>query len=384
MKRWQSERTVKRILLVVDDCQSGDALRILPFLRKIREQHPEAYCVLLTNEEVLPVVEHADVYDRVVLSAGLFSLHSTSLPKLIHKTSKAIQVLRQIGSGYDLVITFWWGTTLLHVLGLLAGWRGRRVGYSRRLPQLLTCRLGPFNVHEGYNRQHGALLKAAGIEMTDVTAATFDVKREDDAHIQQVLVEHGIPDTAPLIVLHSGSDWACQQWRQERWAALADELVRRFRATIVFTGLERESGYIRDIQRRMIAPSYSLAGCTPIPLLAALLARASLCVCIDSMVFELSQAVGIPAVVLAGPTAPGEVIPGVHRPLIVKQMDTERVLAIHRCKVTILPGQAPTKREDGCQLYQCPMAGLTEITVPEILTAVDGHLSVRVGVDGER
>ena len=150
--------------------------------------------------------------------------------------------------------------------------------------------LGPFKWNESHPPQHATLLRAAGIEADEVARPYISYSDENKATITRTLQEHRLAGNERLIVLHPGSDWACQQWLQERWSELADALVTRYGATILFTGSASETAYIEDIQKRMKAPSVSLTGKTTLPEMAALLSRSLLCVCTDSAIFELTQA----------------------------------------------------------------------------------------------
>jgi ADP-heptose:LPS heptosyltransferase len=278
--------------------------------------------------------------------------------------------------GYDLVLTFWWGTTALHLLGYAAGWRGERVGYTRGMPGLLTSRIGAFDSHQDHKIQHDRLLRAADIEPPAPEASRVRFTPADADHVAALLQEYQLVGK-PLIVLHPGADWACQQWQQERWMVLADELASRYQAAIVFTGVESEASYIATIQGEMSAPSVSLAGRTTLMQLAALLTKATAAVCVDSAIFELTQAANLPAVVLTGPTRPEQVMPGAHKPIILRRMDADRYATIRACRQT-------RYMDGGCHEYACPFAGLREISVAGALDAVERQMQgARQGVQGQ-
>jgi ADP-heptose:LPS heptosyltransferase len=352
---------VKRILLIVDYCHTGDALRIAPHVDAVRERYPRSHITLVANEHTLPVFEQPPVYDRIVLSR-LYDLPAMAgWDGRLSQAGEWLRLARRTGTGYDLVITFWWGTPPLHLLGLFASPLGRRIGYTRKLPWLLTSRMGMLPDDDPV-AEHAALLRLAGIEVARA-GPRMRYTEAEAAEAARLLEEHGLDGAQPVVAVHPGSDWACQQWRPERWAALADAIATRFGAAIVFTGVSSEAGYVEGIRRQMRAPAVSLVGRTTLGQLAALLARVRLCVCVDSAVYELTQAMGVPAVVLAGPTSPERVVPGIRLPVIVNPLDDQRRREINDCRVV-------HDGDGGCGNHQCPMAGLREISTVDALRAV--------------
>ncbi|HEY6203808.1 MAG TPA: glycosyltransferase family 9 protein, partial [Candidatus Limnocylindria bacterium] len=173
-------------------------------------------------------------------------------------------------------------------------------------------------------------------------------------------------DETRLVVLHPGSDWACQQWLIDRWAELADVLVTDYEASIVFTGAAAEASYIESIRASMRAGSVSLAGATTLPQVEALLSRALLCICVDSAVYDLALGTRTPVVVLAGPTDTERGALDRPIPLVVNRTPPGLRDEINRCK-------EPKDVFGGCLNYACPMAGLRHISVSAVLETVAAH-----------
>jgi ADP-heptose:LPS heptosyltransferase len=359
---------VRRILLVVERCGAGEAVRVMPYVTIVRELYPHAHIALLVNDDAAAVFAHGEVFDRVVISRLLYHVPRSHLGRRFSQAREFFRLVWQLGFGYDLVITYYSGHKLLRLLAYVVGGAGQAdcIGYSEQPTRLLSRQLGPFDWNTTDPWQHIALVRAIGCTMDEPIAPCLSYTHDDSALIARRLLEHGLRNPNSLIVLHPGADWACQQWLQRRWAELADELAIRFSADIVFTGTSNEIGYIEDIQRYMHAPSVSLAGLTTLPQVAALLARSCLCICVDSAIFELTQATGTAAVVLAGPTRPENVVPGKRPTLIVKRMSMQLADTITRCK-----DSGDRKALGGCLNYQCPMAGLREISVADVLEAVE-------------
>lgn len=360
-----------RILVMLDHCGPGDALRISFCLSMIRQHYPAAHIVLLVDEAAFPVMERARVVDKIVVSRLYAQKSASPLRVRLAKVRELVRLAVKLGVGYDLVLTLGWGTTLLNILGRLTG--RRRVGYANGLPSLLSCNLGRYDHERGPVEQNLRLLAVAGLHLRAKPTLSTIHSAADVRAVQRLIEEYGLAAAAPLIVLHTGSDWACQQWVPARWAELADRLVADYAATIVFTGEAGEQEYIRGIQTLMRAPSVSLAGKTSLPQLEALLSRASTCICTGTVIYELAQAANIPTIVVAGPTrVEFEMgLKAARIPIMVNRASRELQHAISDCQAT----KAAVR---GCLNYGCPMAELRDVQVQDVLNAIGHQGAVRV------
>ncbi|HEX9038840.1 MAG TPA: glycosyltransferase family 9 protein [Ktedonobacterales bacterium] len=366
----------ERILLIIDPCSAGESLRVAPYVRMIRRSAPSAFITLAGNQDALNALGRLEEIDRSIRSdLYLYRPYHPLITRLL-QIRAWLGLLARVGVGYDRALTFYWGGPLQHALAF-AVCRGARAGYGSYPAALsrwlLTSRLGAFQCKERHAPQHMALLRAAGIEPGAEVLPSMQLTEADSLAVTLLLQEHLVAEDAPLLILHPGSDWACQQWLQSRWAELGDALATRYPGSaILFTGTANETRYVEAIQERMASSSTSFTGKTTLSQLAALLARASLCVCVDSAVFEVTQAVGIPVVALAGPSRPDTGLSGAVAPVIVRRMDDELALKIGVCQ-----DKHNANNEPGCWDYSCPMSGLREITVADALQAVESAMSRR-------
>jgi len=107
-----------------------------------------------------------------------------------------------------------------------------------------------------------------------------------------------------MIAINPVAQWKTKLWENAKFAELADFLVDRYAATVVFSGGPADRPIVEDIRSRMRARSLNLAGRTTLIELAALYEQAVCLVSTDTGPMHLGAAVGIPVVALFGPTAP--------------------------------------------------------------------------------
>ncbi|MCP9947464.1 SDR family NAD(P)-dependent oxidoreductase [Actinomadura madurae] len=115
-----------------------------------------------------------------------------------------------------------------------------------------------------------------------------------------------VPSPAPgAAVVHPGAAFPARRWPAERFAAVAAAL-RDGGERVVVTGGPGEAHLARRVVRLAgLDGAADLAGRTPLPELAALVAGARLVVCGDTGVAHLATAFRTPSVLLFGPTPPG-------------------------------------------------------------------------------
>jgi ADP-heptose:LPS heptosyltransferase len=114
--------------------------------------------------------------------------------------------------------------------------------------------------------------------------------------VPSLLERVGLDPAAPFILLHPGASARARRYPAERFGAVARHLARRVLPVLV-TGVERESAQIEELRQH--APNiHCLIGGTTMAEYAALVERAALVICNDSLPMHLADAVGTPAVIL--------------------------------------------------------------------------------------
>ncbi len=111
------------------------------------------------------------------------------------------------------------------------------------------------------------------------------------------------------VVIHPGAGWVMRRWPEERFAQLADWLVKNCGAQVSLVGGEEEQPLAERIHGRMTAPAENMAGALALPQLAEYLAESALFIGNDTGTLHLAAAVGVPTVGLFGPGDPEKVRP---------------------------------------------------------------------------
>ncbi len=294
-KRLPKDFAPKRILVVKLD-HLGDVLLATPVFSNLRQAYPDAELHALTGAWSRVVLErHPDVNKVLEYNSPVFC--RTGRPTSLRETFRRYKQLRH--QKYDLLVA------------LRSDWRAICFALLRVTPKRLdratlqvANKLGfpQFTgIHE--TTRNLDVLQKAGIP-TPIQTTIFSVAAEDEKWASDFLEALQIDKERPLIAIHPGSPIPIKRWMPERYAELADWLIARKRAQILFVGVEDEIPIITDIQGLMRAETNNVAGKTNLTQLASILQTCSVFIGNDSGPMHLAAAVGIPTIGLYGPGDP--------------------------------------------------------------------------------
>ncbi len=147
--------------------------------------------------------------------------------------------------------------------------------------------------------QNQAILRLLPGDFAAVDSVLDDLKwfRDDPSWVDRLGEDN---NSLPLAVIHAGAS------KRDRWVPIhlageiANWLVRDRHFRVIFTGVQEESSYHREILRLTDPSVISLAGKLSIPQLMGLLRGARLVVSTDTGVGHLSMSLGTPTVMLYG------------------------------------------------------------------------------------
>ena len=181
---------------------------------------------------------------------------------------------------------------------------------------------------------------------------------EAERKVTALLAANGVTEKS-FVHLHPASRWKFKCWPAEKCAELIDRLSETGEQVVLTAaGDPAEALLVENILKHTRAPVVNLAGSLSIKELVALIAKAKLSICVDSMPMHVASAVGTPVVALFGPS--GDVEWGPWR------VESEVVTSSHPCRPC---------GNDGCgggKVSEC----LTTLEVDRVFAAV-GRLLAR-------
>ncbi len=304
----------KRIL-VVKPSSLGDVVHTLPVVHAIKRCFPTCHLGWIVQKPFNEILESDPAIDEIIP----IHIPSTSDPlarrgTFFRATVATLSVLRALRSRfnenpYDVVLD-------LHA-SFRSGLLGRtnpdsvRIGFAdaKELNTLFQDHL----IEPGPDRVHAVDKNLAFAEHVGCPTVPEDLSLVVDPQAQErvrsFLEGAGIRDGNRSVYANPTARWETKFWTVEGWAALADLLIERSKASVVFAGSPADVPYIEEITSRMDRKALVAAGKLNLAEAAALIEKSDVYVGVDSGPMHIAAFVGTPVVALFGPTEPAKVGP---------------------------------------------------------------------------
>ena len=290
LKGW-NKQDVKNVLIFAQK-RMGDTVASIPTLRAIRWSLPQSRIFICIPPYIKDIVERIENLDEIIeIDSG------ESLLK------RAKKIRQYSDSRYDLAIDLTCDYTLEAALLSFLSRAKFRVGYDTFGRGFLFNRSIPHRNRSVHMIEELlGIVKSINIGTDDktlkITASAPALKK-----VSQFLLDQKIREGDWLVGIHPGGFYPTQRWFPERFAQLADEVIRRLQVKVVLLGGPREKKTIEFISENMenqavIFAQHSIAE------LMALIQSCRLLICNNSGPLHLATALGTPTVSIMGPTLP--------------------------------------------------------------------------------
>jgi ADP-heptose:LPS heptosyltransferase len=299
MNEWLA---AKNILAVRLD-NIGDVVMLGPALRTVKETSPQAHLTLLASPAgsnavpLLPWIDDVITWRPVWQDVGTLSGGQVRrMPFDPERERELISMLAE--RKFDAALIFTSFSQTPHVPGYVCYLAGiaLRAGESKEFGgSTLTTELrgAPDELHQV--ERNLRLVEHLGFVARDRRLKLVIPEQARQA-VPSLLERVGFDPAAPFLLVHPGASAQARRYPVERFGIVARLLSRRGWPILV-TGLEREATLLAELMQQ--APNARcLVGGTTVAEYAALVERAALVICNDTLPMHLADAVGTPEVVL--------------------------------------------------------------------------------------
>lgn len=274
-----------RVLAVCTGGGIGDLLAATPAMSALA-RHFDSPVTALVSPYAKPMLEDHPAIASVMVDDGRRPFE---------------ELLKEVkAGGFTHAVVFWSNPRVASLV-----WRAGipvRAGQSRRLYSFLYTVRVPVRTESGDASSHWTdvqmdYARALGAQpRPDDFKIDIAIRPRDDAEAQAVLQAAGVHE--PFVVWHAARGLSPDrvEWPAEAFAAVGDALGKAFDARVVLSGSADDAASLERVASAMSVPNVSLAGKTSLRGLAALLARATVVVALDSGPMHIAAAVGAPTV----------------------------------------------------------------------------------------
>ena len=291
-KRKNVEKMEYRKILVIQLWGIGETVLVLPSIEALRKKFPSAQI------DVLATPRNKDVFFN---NKSINGLHAVKLNPF-----SVIGFILKNMKKYDLAVDM---EEYLNISSIISFFVGKKiVGYSHGS----RAKLYDFKVN--YNdSQHASqtfldLARALNIKYDFEKLPNLNYSKSDKNKVDRFLKDNKVKDTDVIVCVAPGAAESAKSriWPFERYAELCDEIIAKYNAKIVFTGIPEESSLIKSIQDRMEAKDRTMntAGQINLNQLFYLISKCKLFVGNDAGPMHIAAAQGIKTLGLFGPNLP--------------------------------------------------------------------------------
>lgn len=272
----------------------GDLLCAVPALRALRAAYPAARITYVGLEPTRAMVDRlSHLIDDFIALPGY-----PGLPEVAHDPAALPEFFAQVRNRrFDLALQMHGSGSIVNPL--VAAFGARAVaGFcddAGPAPPGHGARFVPWPGAGHEIARLLALTDRLGLPRcgTGLEFPVFDADREALAAVWPA-----IATGVPYVCVHAGAQLASRRWPLDRFADVADAIVRGGRP-VVLTGSGNEATLADALMRRMRQPVTNLVGRTTLGLLGALIEGADALVCNDTSVSHIAAALGTPSVVVS-------------------------------------------------------------------------------------
>ncbi|TDX59234.1 glycosyltransferase family 9 protein [Orenia marismortui] len=282
----------------------GDVIHALPVARATRERYPEAEITWIVEDKAKDLVIGNPNIDNIIILPKEewkkeFKTKKWATLKKARSFFKELQK-KEFDIALDVHGLFKSGLTAYlsgakKKIGPAKGREGSTLFYDHKV-ELPT---------EEIHQIDRNLQIAKGVDVKAETVS-FDItlSEEERKKVDQLLKGLAINDSKLLITINPYTSWSSKNWLNQRWAKVADKLIKDFNCELIFTGSPADRAGVGEIIDLMEEDPYNLAGRTNLKELAGVYDRADLFIGCDTGPMHLAVAMATPVIALFGPTNP--------------------------------------------------------------------------------
>ena len=279
-----------RSVLIVCTRRIGDVLLATPVVRSLKRAYPEAAIDMLVFDGTQDVVAANPDIHRILAVA--------ERPEI----GPHLALLRSLWRRYDLALSVLAGDRPTFHAWAAGRYRAgtllddRKSWWKRRLLHEWV----PFdNLHTHTVAMNLRLLVPLQIKPFGTPVVSWTHEHEESVH----RLFPRMRDSQRYAVFHVSPKFAYKSWTAEGWVALGRWLIDQG-VMVVVTGMESAEQRYCERVIHGLSDAVNLIDLVTLPALGYLLSRAALYVGTDTAVSHMAAAVGVPTVVLFGPSNP--------------------------------------------------------------------------------
>jgi len=288
----------------------GDVIRTLPAVKALKDCYPSSHIAWVVEEPSKALLESQPEIDEVILFPRKKWTDGIRSARRMWRTAVEVRgfVTDLRRREFDTVLDFH-GILKSGLISFFSG-APERVGFDRRSSKEFNFLFSNVKVRlqddkVSRNKRNLSLLGGIGLK-PDGSRPSLHIPSKDREYIESFFKGLSISPKSPLIAIHPGTSpkTSYKRWMPNQYSQVADRLVRELGASIIFTWGPGELKWVEDIQKEMKEASILGPKTESLTQLGEVYRRCHLYLGGDTGPMHIASFMGIPAVVIYGPTDP--------------------------------------------------------------------------------
>lgn len=335
-----------RKILLVQLWGLGETVLSLPAIKELRRKYKNSMIDIVTTGRVKDVFYN----NKDISSIKVIDLNPFSVKWFILKNFRR----------YNLAIDM---EEYLNISAIVAFYAGKeRIGYSHGIRSGLYTKKIAYNDAQHVSQTFMDLLKPLGVNKKVKSLEKLNYSEKDKEKIDNLLKKNNISKKDFVVGLGIGAAESVKErmWPKERFAAVADYLVEKYNAKVIFIGNKEEEDLANETQNLMENKddSLNLAGKTSIREMFCLIGLCKLFVGNDAGPMHVAAAQGVKTIGLFGCNLPIRFGPFGSANIPIRKQKGDACINVHMGEV----GKCRHGAENAC---------VKSIMVDDVIDAVD-------------
>jgi len=284
-----------RRILVIELLYIGDVIVITPALRALKKKFPGAKIDVILRPSMKDVLSGNPNIDKIL----------TYDKKDFDKDFDYI--IKELENSYDLAVLFHPGIDI-------GNYKISKLLKKAKIPFRIGCTKVGFFEGKGFFMHRKTkptfklkhkiednldVIRTIGIDTKDKNLDIYTTK-ESKQYINSLFKKEKITKKDFTVAIHASPQHKTHEWSIRKFANVADELVKKYKAKIIFTGTQKDEKYNDLIIEFMEEKAINLAGKTDIKQFFAAIKRANLVISVDTSAMHIAAAFEKPTIALFG------------------------------------------------------------------------------------
>ena len=271
----------------------GAAVHATPLIPALRTAVPNADITVCASGFALEILRHNPAIDRLIETPNPL--------KQFGPAGRALRAALPAGKAFATITTTANERTALALAASLAG-ATSFVGFTL-LPELYRAPL-TYDKLQSQIANNLRIVAALGHEPSAHFEPQVFFSAADLAYARTLVQRFEQPGRPIAVLVTQTSPTQLKGWRPERFAAVAEHMIRSHGMNVLLLGSKSERGAVQELTERIGARARNIAGETTLTQLAALLSLCSTGVTLDTGILHIGRAVALPMAVIAPAWSP--------------------------------------------------------------------------------